>query len=95
MVSEAEAYELEQVGAVAAESAAEVGATALAESSIALGPAAPIALLFSGVLLLGGLAIHEFEKAHNHVKSKTNTQEDKPGKRKLLRNTLKLIEKFS
>lgn len=80
LVSEAEAYELEEVGAVAAESAAEVGAVALAESAIALAPAAPILLLFSGALLLGGLLINELEQAHAHAKSKTNTQDEKPRK---------------
>jgi hypothetical protein len=79
VVSEAEAIELEQVGAVsAAETAAEAGSIALAESSIALGPAAPILMLFSGALLLGGILIHELNQAHSHIKSKTNTQDKKP-----------------
>lgn len=76
--SQAEAIEMEAVGDVAAESAVEVGAATLAESAIALAPAFPILLLFSGALILGGFAIHEFEQSQAHARTITNTQEEKP-----------------
>lgn len=73
LAAEEEAIELTEISEAA-------GAVALGEAAVALSPAAPVLLICAGVLALGGLFGYELEQALDHAKSKSNTNEDKPGK---------------